>query len=181
MYPKEPLSESPPEKGQMISLRELQNKVEEEDPGTGDWLPEPGLACRVGEIIYNISVHQSSKHEKKLCIRPILGNWTPTRLKQCGHNDTCRCMGTKVSCDPRHEPKKIELVGGNLIIGEDSDEKKIEVLLSGLPKEERLIKSVTTYGHKEGDRISVLCNTGEIFMLTNTAKHHERPIIIDNR
>jgi len=161
-----------------VLKNELENKEEE---SADNWLPEPGLACRIGEIIYIISVHQGAKHKKKLCVRQISGSWPPIRLKSCGHHDSCRCMPEEVSCNPRYEQKKVEQVDGNLIIGEDGDGQKVKIFLSGLSKKERLIQSKITHGYKKGDRVSVLCNTGEIFLLANTAKNLKKPIIVDKR
>ncbi len=93
--------------------------------------------------------------------------------------------GNKVDCTPRFKQKTVKLEGDKLIIGAN----EAEFMLPPYPKlfalfalfakrRERKIVSSTTYGHKEGDKIAVLFNTGDLAMFSKT-ENNEKPIVIE--
>ena len=162
---------------------ELEQKIKEQKIKTKG-IPV-GLACQSDKAVFTLVFRPKRLIDPSFLYNS--GSWTPTWVKtcECERRESpnylhCRCGQPPISYDSKHEQKNIELANGNLII-EESDKQKAKILLPELYKKKRLIKSAITYGNKEGDRISVLCNTGEIFILSNTTNNHKKPIIIDKR
>ncbi len=121
----------------------------------------PGLVCKIDGGVYNISV-------QKEYVRPISSDWPPTGLRTCAckrdYYYRCRCAPTNVTCVSRHEQAIVELRDDNLI--EIKDNVGLPQSIDLPEQENRKILSCTTYGHKKGDKIAVLCNTGEIFIFS---------------
>ncbi len=130
-----------------------------------------GLVCKVKGYLYRIFT------QKKKCLE-LVGT---TRFNQMDWPPKYAVNGlpgeNSAICYTRYTPKKIEFEKNNLII-KKSDGQKVEVSLSVLPKKTRSMISATTYGHKEGDRMAILCSTGEVFILAHKKENHGKPTII---
>jgi len=167
---------------------ELEEELERVNKKQNDYLDnlsdddvlKQGLACRINNYVFRIAT------QKKKCIGPELAAGIPTYYSEemaewpprRGYPSDCCSRGARVICNTRHTQEKVELKESNLII-DNSNGQKVKVSLSELPKEARSIKSTTTYGNKKGDKIAVLCSTGEVLILARKNENHEKPIIID--
>ncbi len=149
---------------------EEQNKEHLSDLSNNDVLKH-GLVCKVNDYVYRIFT------QKKKCLE-LVGT---TRFNQTdwplGYAVNGLPEKDPVICYTRYTPEKIEFGENNLII-KKSDGQKAEVSLSVLPKKARSVISATTYGHKEGDRMAILCSTGEVFILAHKKENHGKSTII---
>ncbi len=127
---------------------------------------EPGLAFLVSNEFGNNSYKIFFSDAKEGILEPFpCSKWPPKHS-----------FDYKVSCNQRHEQKKVELKNGNLIIGEND----AEISLSDLTKQPREIRDTITYGNRAGDNVAVLFSTGEI-LIVSLAENNKEPVFIDGK